>query len=213
VPDQAQTDHIKPKMAVHIKSPFNPMSVMTKDKILEVFNTEPDLVVPCEEPTMCHINSEDEIFKNELPFVPKYVCIKQVCCSVRDLATGNSTFGLTPESLQSKLSTENILREQSNDSKYLHKIITEIENGKIIGNYFLHKNILCKRFNSPRTHCIVIPSTLVPFVLALYHYKTHAGVKKLLSTIRLKYYWKNMGQDVKAFVKDVCCVISISRVF
>ncbi len=50
VPDQAQTDHIKPKMAVHIKAPFNPMSVITKDKILEVFNTEPDLVVPCEEP-------------------------------------------------------------------------------------------------------------------------------------------------------------------
>jgi hypothetical protein len=134
-----------------------------------------------------------------------------MCCNVKDPTTKNSIFGLTPESLQSKLNTENIFKEQSNDSKYLSKIITEIENGKIIGNYFLHKIILCKRFNSPRTpHYIVIPSSLVPFVLALYHYKTHSNAKKLLSAIRLEYYWKNMEQDVKAFCKG-CVLCNINK--
>jgi hypothetical protein len=68
-----------------------------------------------------------------------------------------------------------------------------------------------KRFNSPRTPLyIVIPSSLVPFVLALYHYKTHSNAKKLLSAIRLKYYWKNMKQDVKAFCKG-CVLYNINK--
>jgi hypothetical protein len=41
--------------------------------------------------------------------------------------------------------------------------------------------------------------------LALYHYKTNAGAKKVLAAIRLRYYWKNMEQMLKA--RAVYCVI------
>jgi len=70
---------------------------------------------------------------------------------------------------------------------------------------------LCKKFNSQKTpQCIVIPNSLVPYVLALFHYQTHSGVKKLLATIRLKYYWKTMEQDVRNFCRG-CIICNISK--
>jgi hypothetical protein len=90
------------------------MSVVTKEQILEVFNKDPDIVVPCTEPSMCHIDPNDEIFRNTEPFIPNSTCVKQVCChDVIARIIRNDTFGFNPESLQSKLSNENIFKEQS----------------------------------------------------------------------------------------------------
>jgi hypothetical protein len=82
---------------------------------------------------------------------------------------------------------------------------------QLVTTFFLKIHILCKRFNSPKTpHCIVVPNSIIPCVLALYNYKTHAGAKKLLAAIKLKYYQKNMEADVISFCKG-CILCSINK--
>ncbi len=57
---------------------------------------------------------------------------------------------------------------------------------------------------------IVVPTKLIPFVLAMYHFKTHAGAKKMQLTIQWKYYWKEMRKDIREFCAG-CVLCSIYK--
>jgi hypothetical protein len=56
----------------------------------------------------------------------------------------------------------------------------------------------------------VVPRSLVPYVLASYHFMSHAGADKMLNLIQLKYTWANMAADVQEFSKG-CSLCSIYK--
>ena len=53
---------------------------------------------------------------------------------------------------------------------------------------------------------IIVPRTLVPFVLAYFHLTSHAGTKKMRSYIRQKYFWPGMIYDIDEFAMVVSFV-------
>jgi hypothetical protein len=191
-----------PKTAMHIKSPFSPFSVLTKDDIISGF--EADAVVPCSAPDLCHLNVNNFLYKNLGPFVPSYTCLDEAQSNKKILTVEN--FSFTPNSLEKFLTLENILKEQLLDPD-LSKIYEALENGDgKNGKYLIKKGILCKTFvNDYRPDGIVVPKKLVPYVLTSYHFQSHAGPDKLLNLIQLKYYWRNMFEDVLEFAQG--CVL------
>ncbi len=77
------------------------------------------------------------------------------------------------------------------------------------GKYFLKKGLLCKNLKQ-NSEAVVIPRCLVPFVIASYHFQTHAGPRKLLSLIQLNFTWKGMLNDITEFCKG-CVLCSIFK--
>jgi hypothetical protein len=94
----------------------------------------------------------------------------------------------------------------------LKKVHDAINRGeKSVGRYFLDKNLLFKSSNNEyRPDCIVVPRSLVPYVLAAYHFMSHAGSDKMLNLIQLKFTWANMAADVQEFSKG-CSLCSIYK--
>jgi hypothetical protein len=124
------------------------------------------------------------------PYKVEYTCLdgsKKVNKIISD-----ENFGFTPKSVEKFLTIENILKEQLKDEK-LKKVHDTINRGeKSVGRYFLDKNLLFKSSNNEyRPDCIVVPRSLVPYVLASYHFMSHAGAEKMLNLIQLKYLGKH----------------------
>ena len=77
--------------------------------------------------------------------------------------------------------------------------------------YTLQNNILVRiNKNVTRPHLVYLPKSLVPFALAYFHYKTHSGVKKMLSLLKLNYFWPGMQNDVAEFVRG-CILCSCAK--
>ncbi len=90
-------------------------------------------------------------------------------------------------------------------------IIDQLENDNTVGRYFMKDDILCKNFpGREKGGTTVVPVKLIPFVLAMYHFQTHAGAKKLLLTIQRKYYWKEMRKAIQEFCAG-CVLCSIYK--
>jgi hypothetical protein len=88
-------------------------------------------------------------------------------------------FGFQPLSLQKYLTKESFFKEQRTDLK-LEGLIDKLERNYTVGRYFIKDDILCKNFpNMEEGGTIVVPSKLIPFVLAMYHFQTHAGARKM----------------------------------
>jgi hypothetical protein len=192
-------DELQGKSAQHIKSPFSPCEVLTKEMILERFDS--NCVTPCKNSDFCHLNVNNYLFKNLGPFKYEYTCLDNPA-EVRKILT-DSSFTFTPASLAKFLTLENIQLEQNKDEKML-KIIESIHKGENPIGYVLKNNVLCKTFEN-KIPVIFLPQTLVPYAIASVHFETHVGVPKLLYLIKLKYFWKNMLQDVKSFTQG--CVL------
>jgi hypothetical protein len=206
-PATKDKEKIGPKDAQHITPLFSPLQVVTKEQIVEAFAK--DTVSPCSMPTFCHLNVNNYLLKNLGPFEPVFTCLDAEKPVVNKLLESQN-FCLTPEALQKHLTLENILNEQKNDKK-LSELMARLDKGEQVGNYFLQKNILCKHFLADvHPSVIVLPECLVPFCIAMFHFKTHAGFKKLLATIKLQYFWKNMYEDVKSFCRG-CILCSIFK--
>ena len=207
VHDSKSTSEIGPKQAQHVNSPFSPFQVLTKEDVLAGFSGE--MVVPCVAPDLCHLNVNSFLYKNLGPFAYTYNCLEKEV-EVKKLLT-NESFGFTPKSLEKYLTLKNVLKEQNLDEE-LKIIILSIENEeKILGNFFLQKGILCKSFREvDRPDAIVVPKRLVPFVLASFHFMSHAGPEKSLELIQLKYFWRNMMKDIRAFSQS-CSLCQIYK--
>jgi hypothetical protein len=93
----------------------------------------------------------------------------------------------------------------------LEGLIDKLERNYTVGRYFIKDDILCKSFpNMAGGGTIVVPTKLIPFVLAMYHFQTHAGAKKMQLTIQWKYYWKEMRKDIREFCAG-CVLCSIYK--
>jgi hypothetical protein len=190
------------KWGCHVKSPFDVHRVLTKD-VLHGFHKE--AVTPCVAPFLCNLNANRYLFDKVVP--GDKICNDIDIPSVNKVLSGDN-FSFSPDSLKKHLTLSNIQKSQSEDPQ-LQPIIHNLNNNVPCGNYFLQNNILWKKFTQ-RNDNIVIPKTLIPYVLSTYHFLTHAGSEKLLSTIQLNYTWKNMVSDVKDFCKG-CVLCSIHK--
>jgi len=206
VPDALKTKEggeISPKSAQHIQSPFSPLAVLSRDDIIRDFHK--DVVSPCRQPEQCHLNVNGFLFKNLGPFIPTYTCLDEPMVSK---VTGIDKFGFCPDSLAKHLTLENILLHQKKDEK-LSNILDSIDSQQQPSNYLVEKGILMKSFKN-RINAIVVPKSLVPFVICSYHFMTHVGYEKLLHLIQMKYFWPNMSADIKDFCKG-CVLCSIFK--
>jgi hypothetical protein len=200
-------DALNYRSAQHITPNFKPLQVLTVEDILKGFRTE--MVQPCLNPTLCHLNANGFLYGNQGPFNPKFTCLNDenpLPESKKLLFAEN--FGFTSQALEKYLTLDNIYNSQQQDSK-CKTIFDKLSNNEEFGRYFLNKGILCKKYKDPtQSSVIVIPEDLIPYVLALHHLKTHGGYMKMLSTIRLRFYWKNMHKDIKEFCRSciLCCI-------
>jgi hypothetical protein len=117
-------------------------------------------------------------------------------------------FGAKPTELQEKLKIENIIQKQNKD-KTLQYVINLLEKGKTLGQYNIDKGILFYDYKK-QGNLIVVPNSLVPIVMAYYHFQTHAGINKLLSLIRTKFWWNRMVSDITEFTKG-CILCSVCK--
>jgi hypothetical protein len=174
VPDELKEfkGSINVKTAVHIKSPFNPMSVLTPQDVLNAFSEKSDLVQVCKGPSFCHLNANSPIFKNLGPYDILSTCLDK---ETKVQVIKQTKFGLSPECLEVQLTHEKIALSQQKDVK-LGPIIEQINNGMVVGNYMMKTGVLCKVF--PKKDSIVkavIPNELKNFIMAKYHFITHVG--------------------------------------
>ncbi len=209
VPNATKTSNFGPRSAQHITPLFAPLSVVSKEDIKEKFFD--DVVTPCSLPDLCHLNVNNFLYRNLGPFNPQFSCLdeKPAQPTVKKLYK-DEPFGFQPNSLQKYLTHENLFNEQRKDVQ-LERIIDKLENDHAVGRYFIRNDILCKNFPGKEEEgTIVVPSKLIPFVLAIYHFQTHAGAKKMLLTIQRKYYWKEMRKDIREFCAG-CVLCSIYK--
>ena len=156
-------------------------------------------------PKTVFVHNEQSINKAETSAENDYVS--------RKITKQMEHFGFTPTSLQRKLTNAEIIKHQRNDVN-LSKIITHIEEGNVSESYYLSKNILNKKFkNESLPHNIVLPRSLVPFALAMLHFRSHSGKKKTYSAIRGVYWWKKMIVDISKFVGGciLCSTVKCSN--
>ena len=73
----------------------------------------------------------------------------------------------------------------------------------------MQNNLLVRIFPN-QVYSVYVPKSLVPFALAYYHYKTHSGVKKMISLLKLNYFWPGMRDDVAEFVRG-CILCSCAK--
>jgi hypothetical protein len=209
VPDEIKnatgsgTNDLKPKQAQHVTSPFPPLAVVTKDNLLEVFETQGNkLVTPCQAPDFCHLNVNGNLYRGLGPFEYKGT---PICKKINKTMT---SFGIRPSELQQKLTLENVIKKQ-NKCSVLRKVMDLLEKGKTMGRFNIDKGILFYDYRK-QGNLIVVPKSLVPVVLAYYHFQCHAGIAKLTSMIRAKYWWANMIRDITEFTNG-CILCSVCK--
>jgi hypothetical protein len=199
---------IGPKQAQHITPSFNPLQVLTKDDIIRTFRNED--ISACAKPENCHLNVNSQLYRGLGPFEYKPTCLTYV--KKVKINKTMETFGFSATSLQNFLTHQGIFEEQRKDPE-LMKTINFLEEKGNKGNdtYFLDQGILKRRFKEGKMPVnTLVPKLLVHIVIALFHFQTHAGAKKLYGTIRLQYFWNNMARDIAEFTKG-CILCSIMK--
>jgi hypothetical protein len=200
IPDalKREVDGLKPKSAQHVNPSFTIGTVLTRETVLTAFAE--DTVKPCANPNSCSLDANSFLYRGLGPFEPPITCIKKML--------KNQNFGLSE--IDKKLTFENICLEQHKDV-HLKAILDSIEKGNASCQYIIDKNLLKATFPKlSKEPKIVVPSSLVPYVLAFYHLRTHAGHRKMLATIKQKFIWKNMNDSVLTFAKG-CTLCSIHK--
>ena len=114
----------------------------------------------------------------------------------------NAKFGFAPDSLEDCLTYEKIVNEQQNDP-ILSEIINKIDRRIYTGNYKMKNGLLYKSFPTKDNILrVVVPKVLVNLVLAKYHFMTHAGVKKLILSVRLNYCSATAPVSYPTFIEE-----------
>ena len=154
-----------------IVSPFRPGQILTKDDLIryveqhpEVLHIPPHEITPRKSKLDQMLELGDVIPFNE-PAVHKVV--QEVAPAVAEL--------------QDELSLDKIISAQKEDTRF-GPIYKTLLDGHAFPPYVLDKYIL------KRDDKIVLPDTLLPFVLALHHYTQHVGHQVLARMIRANYY-------------------------
>ena len=93
-----------------------------------------------------------------------------------------SNLGMRDATLCDFLEVGSILKYQLADTE-IQKLKEHMEKNPTLSNgYYISEGILKHSFKNPDLpHNIIVPRTLVPFVLTYFHLTSHAGTKKMRS--------------------------------
>jgi len=220
----------KHKDAQHVYPLFHPCEVLTKEKILESFFSNQNCVEKCSGPVSCHLNvnrrSLKDLYEEVGPFTENFTCVQSDPVKAEPVKTEplhtdpdptqsinkkvlyGTNYGFAPDSLNRQLTIESFYEKQRLDEN-LSKKIEKLENGETVGTYILQKNLLYKKFVREKDKLrLVVPTILIPIVLANFHFQCHSGAKKLASLIKLTYFWQNLDEDSKKFCAGcVLCTV------
>ena len=222
----------KHKDAQHIYPLFHPCEVLTKEKILKSFFSNQNCVEKCSGPVNCHLNvnrkSLRDLYEEVGPFTENFTCVQSDPVnaepvkvellntdpdpkqSINKKVSYGTNYGFAPDSLNRQLTIESFYEKQRVDENLSNKI-EKLEKGETVGTYMLQKSLLYKKFVKETDKLrLVVPTVLIPIVLANFHFQCHSGAKKLASLIKLTYYWKNMEEDCKKFCAG-CVLCSIHK--
>jgi hypothetical protein len=117
--------------AQHVFPTFPPMTVLTKDDIVNAFNQKPNIVTPCKDPQTCTGNVNAQLYRGLGPFSYKPTCVAEN----KKISNYMENLMVTQQELADALSDINIYKKQCEDDQ-CQKIIEYIKKGKF-SNYFL----------------------------------------------------------------------------
>lgn len=198
-------------VAIHITPTFVPGFIVTLRDIQDALDADPSMVTHTVH-TEPIINANDEI--HLINKAPMWECIHanvQTCISkVQTIATFCSTkadiniLGLDIAGIQSQLTDKEIRKEQRASESILGLIHRIQETPEKYPHFFLYQDLLFrKRRGYPNLQRNegrrVLPRSLVPAAIALYHFRSHPGAERLSADLSSTYYWPNMAEDCQSF--------------
>lgn len=105
------------------------------------------------------------------------------------------------------------LEKFKGEDPVLSPIISDLKQGKGVGDYHLSKNILVFKKKYSHSPKIVVPTSLIPLIFKYYHesnFGVHLGVYKPINKIRTYFTWKNLASDVSTRVRS-CKICALSK--
>ncbi|MBM3937405.1 MAG: DDE-type integrase/transposase/recombinase [Sphingomonadales bacterium] len=207
VPNDTRRDpqQLTYKMGQHIDLKFPVGKILTKDESLSLFKE--DFVTPCKNPNNCYLDVNSNLYRGIGPF--NY---KPSSCSdpqILKITTQMFNLGFTLFELQKVLDPENISKHQENDEK-LEKILQLPVETLAKAKFSIDTNKILHKINAKDQSVIMVPRSLVPYVLALFHFQSHGGFNKMMKLIKKQYVWPKMKDDVKEFCRG-CILCSLNK--
>ena len=171
----------------------------------------------CTQLDTCHLNINNQLNRGLGPYEYKGTCLEEsvpvlpasVPPQVKKINKHMSSLCMKDATLRDFLEVGSIFKYQLADIE-IQKLKEHLEkNPNVTTGYYISEGILKRSFKNPDLpHNIIVPRTLVPFVLAYFHLTSHAGTKKMRSYIRQKYYWPGMIYDIDEFAKGcILCAV------
>ena len=163
--------------------------VVTKEQLLEAYSA--DKIEPCKKPDTYYLNVNSKLFRTVGPFEYsencKYPEESLNIPTVNKINQKMDSLTFSQQKLQQVLTEESVSSKQILDPKCAKMIAYLKTHDSDV--YTLQNNILVRvNKNVTLPHLVYLPKSLVPFALAYFHYKTHSGVKKMLSLLKLNYF-------------------------
>ena len=196
-------------VAIHCTPTFRPGEIITFSDIIKALDQNPNIVEQIKDNDELIDANSEEIQRNKRPLwegwdQPLHCCSTTVKSMIEPPTLNIRSLGLDIEELSSALRDSEILRAQRKDPE-----ITELTN-KVLDDpikykkIYIYKGMLFRfRRGFPRdkdnSGQRVLPRTLVPTALALYHWRSHAGAERLLSDLSGSFFWHKMLEDCRIF--------------
>jgi len=190
-------------MGQHINLKFPVGKIHTKDEILSLFKE--DFVTPCKNPNSCYLDVYSHLYRGIGPFD-----YKPSSCSdpqILKITAQMFNLGFTPLELQKHLTPENISAEQEKDER-LGKLLQLSTDTLTKAKFSIDTNKILHKIDAKNRSVIMVPRSLVPYVLALFHFQSHGGFNKMMKLIKKQYVWPRMKDDVMDFCRGciLCCL-------
>ena len=211
---------IHPKQAVHITPTFTPGSIITFKDICTALDEDSTIVRKKEgQNAMLRTQLTDKNTQTQWDCNPQILTVGSMTCTTnidQDLVNDIlkiptqevNYLKLTIDELQRQLSQTNMRQEQQKD-EFCIKIKAKIDpSTNRYENFYLFKDILYRLDSDKRGEQQgrrVVPMSLQPIVLALYHWRGHPGGQRLYYDIKDGYFWSKMDEHCNEFTKG--CVL------
>ena len=183
---------INAKNAVVIKTPFPIGQVVSPEEIIQALRDDPHII---------YIPTKEEIHaQKRVKVVRSFDNLREQCSSIHKVNLHSA-----PGEILKSLSLDRILEEQRADPK-ISRIISDLQqNAEAHPDYYLHAGLLYKRGKDSDPSSdgrLYIPLTLLPLLLAYYHYTSHSGYKILVKLIAPDFYSPYLDLHARRFTSS-----------
>ena len=193
-------EQLHPKKAVHIKPTFTPGSVISYNDIIQALEEDQDIVKEnigqnvMIKTILTETSTQTPIWdceKQDEKFIEKDICVAKISNNILSSMFLKedkeiNALKLSVDELQDQLSQNKFRQEQKGDV-FCQEMYQKLDSQKSQNEkFYLYKDILYKNdVHNKKEHFgrRVVPKTLQPTVLALYHWRGHPGGNRLFSDI------------------------------